>query len=115
MNFLFQSLENELNKIDEFDTNSRVKAAIKICQDYLAKLKEYVNDNPFKTIEEEIYFFKFTKPKFLSKLIFYLKWYNIQTRKIALDNDAIVKYYQKEYRRLKRFSKETLSFKHIFT
>ena len=114
MNNLYIAMEGELNAIEENNANFKATKAIKICQNYLEKLKKHVEDNPFKTIEEEIHFFKFAKPKFLSKLIFHVKWYNIQIRKIASDNDTIVKYYQKECRKLKRFSKESIDFQTYF-
>ncbi|WP_310587535.1 RteC domain-containing protein [Emticicia aquatica] len=63
-------------------------------------------------MEEEIYFFKFIKPKFQSKLIFYLKWNDIQIRKVAYENNKIVKYYQKECRKLKHFLKENINFQY---
>lgn len=113
MNFLLQSLETELNAIVEVDANSKITAAIKICHDYLVKLKKYIDENSFKTIEDEIHFFKYIKPKFQSKLIFYLKWQDIQVRKIASDNEAIIKYFHKECRKLKRFLKENSIF-HIY-
>jgi hypothetical protein len=110
MNNLYNAMEEELNAINENNQIHEALKAINICQEYLGKLKKHIDENPLKTTEEEIYFFKFIKPKFLSKLIFYLKWHNIQIRKIAFDNDTIVKYYQKECRKLKRFAKESIDF-----
>lgn len=110
MNKLYNEMEEELNAIDENNQINKAQKGINICQEYLGKLKKHIEENPLKTTEEEIYFFKFIKPKFQSKLFYYLKWYHIQIRKIASHNDTIVKYYQKECRKLKRFSKETIDF-----
>lgn len=107
---LYLLMEEELNAINENNQIHEALKAINICQEYLGKLKKYIEENPLKTTEEEIHFFKSTKPKFQSKLFFYLKWYHIQIRKIASDNKTIVEYYQKECRKLKRFSKETIDF-----
>lgn len=110
MNNLYLSMEEELNAIDENNQIYKSLKAINICHEYLKELKKYIEENPFKTTEEEIDFFKSIKPKFQSKLFFYLKWYNIQIRKIASDNETIIKYYQKECRKLKHFAKETIDF-----
>lgn len=74
MNSLHLSMEEELNAIDENNQIHKSLKAINICQEYFGKLKKHIEENPFKTIEEEIYFFKSIKPKFQSKLFFYLKW-----------------------------------------
>ncbi len=110
MNNLYLLMEEELNSIEENNQVNKALQAINICQKYLEKLKKSLKENPPKTKEEEIRFFKFTKPKFQAKLFFHQKWYNIQIRKIAFDNGTLIKYYQKECQKLKRFAKETIDF-----
>ncbi|WP_435354232.1 RteC domain-containing protein [Emticicia sp. SJ17W-69] len=110
MNNLYLSFEEKLNIIDENNQIDKALKAISICEEYLCILKKHIEENPFKTKEEEIYFFKFIKPKFLAKLIFYTKWHNIQIRKITFNNKTSVKYYEKEFKKLKRFLKENIEF-----
>lgn len=114
MNNLYMLMEGELNAIEENNTKFKAFKAATICQVYLEKLKKYMEKNPFSTLEEEIYFFKVIKPKFQSKLIFYLKWHDIVTRKIVTDKEASIKYYKKECRKLKRFLKENIDFQIYF-
>jgi hypothetical protein len=66
-------MEEELNAINENNQILEALKAINICQEYLGKLKKHIEENPLKTTEEEIHFFKFTKPKFQSKLFFLSK------------------------------------------
>lgn len=101
-------MENELSTIDETNSVQNILKAIRICHQYLNKLKKHIDENNFTTIEEEITFFKFIKPKFLSKLIFYTKWNNLQIRKIASNNKIVIKYYEKECRKLSRFLKDNI-------
>lgn len=103
-------MEEELNAIEENNQITKAKKAISICQKYLEILKLHVQKHQFDGIPEEIQFFKSTKPQFLSKLIFYVRWYNIEFHKPPLDNYRIKKYYQKELRKIYRFTKENAEF-----
>lgn len=110
MNNLYSTMENELSAIDETNSIQNILKAIRICHEYLDKLKKYIDENDFTTIEEEITFFKLIKPKFLSKLIFYTKWNSLQVRKIAFNSKIVIKYYEKECRKLNRFLKDNIDF-----
>jgi hypothetical protein len=54
------------------------EACIKIYVAALEKLKGYFLQTSFKNKQEEVYFFKTVKPKFVSKLIFYNELYTIK-------------------------------------
>lgn len=103
-------MEEELNTIEDNNPINSAKQAIGICHEYLEKLKTHTVENNFKTTEEEVHFFKFIKPKFLSKLIFYAKWHNIHIRNIAFDSKATIKFYKYEYRKLKCLFNENTEF-----
>ncbi|MBV4358791.1 RteC domain-containing protein [Pinibacter aurantiacus] len=64
----------------------------------------------FLNQEEEINFFKEIKPRFCSKLIYYLKVYRIETRRPTGSNDTQLKYLHKELGRLTHFFDNNLDF-----
>ena len=64
----------------------------------------------FISQEEEIHFFKEEKPRFYSKLIYFLKVYRIETRRPTGSNETQQKYLQKELRRLTHYFEENLQF-----
>lgn len=103
-------MEDALNTIEDNNLINSTKHAIEICHEYIGKLKKHTIENDFNTTEDEAYFFKFIKPKFLSKLIFYSKWHNIHLRNVASDNKATIKFYKSEYRKLKSFFNENIEF-----
>lgn len=57
------------------------EAAMGLCTLALTELKKHVFEQGFRNKYEEIHFFKFTKPKVLSKLLFYNKLLAIEGRK----------------------------------
>ncbi|GGD45797.1 hypothetical protein GCM10011514_07240 [Emticicia aquatilis] len=96
----------ELNIIDEENQIHKSLKAINVCQKFLKKLKVHIQNNPFKNIEEEISFFKTTKPKFLSQLIFHVECYHIEFKKPPINNELIKEYYLKEIKKIYRFIKD---------
>ena len=66
--------EINLNEIHEIQKLKR--ASYEILR-YLMELKEFILEKGFENKEEEIHFFKNIKPKFLSKLIFHHKAFEI--------------------------------------
>lgn len=79
----FQELDfnyqNELREIIKTLTNNNNLKALELSQIYYEKLKEYVIKNPFRNESEEIYYFKFVKPKLLSQVILFKKIIQIET------------------------------------
>jgi hypothetical protein len=79
----FQKLDfnyqNELKEIIKTLTNSNNLRALELSQIYYEKLKEFVSKNPFGNDSEEIYYFKFVKPKLLSQIVLFKKIIQIQT------------------------------------
>ena len=70
---IIRELEEEIGirYIDNGDQISLCESMIEITLQKLTKLKRFINENEFKTIEDEIIFFKELKPKIVSKLIYY--------------------------------------------
>ena len=110
-NKILSQLEDEIDEIEiEADCSiQHIEVVIKLIVISLAKMKEYVLANGFKSIDEEINFFKNQKPVMVSKLIYYNAIYKIETRK-PYGTKRIRKYFTKELKKLKRFFENNLDF-----
>ena len=76
---ILKKLDYELNilEIEEEDILVRAEKGIKLAKQTLKKVRSIIVDYEFKTKLDEISFFKCTKPKIYSKLIYYVKLFNI--------------------------------------
>ncbi|WP_449325341.1 RteC domain-containing protein [Sphingobacterium pedocola] len=104
-------LEVAINDL-EIETDysiQRIETAIKYIISSLSELKQFVIKKDFKSIQEEIYFFKHQKPVIVSKLIYYNAIYKIETKK-PYGTKCIRKYFTKELKKLKRFFDNNLDF-----
>lgn len=82
---LYHELEEQLNFI-HLETDDPLKEAelsIQVIVNALSQLKKYIGKRMFRTQSEEIKFFKYDKPQFISKLIFHLSIYNIHSRIVS--------------------------------
>ncbi|SCY75898.1 RteC protein [Flavobacterium anhuiense] len=107
-----------LNKLDasigKFETDiddsiQQIEIIIDNILKSLADLKAFVLKRGFKSIEEEIHFFKYQKPLIVSKLIYYNAIYKIETKK-PYGVKPIKKYLKNEVKKLKRFFDNNLEF-----
>jgi len=80
---LITELESELNfiTIEIDDPLKLAEKAIESISSTLSKIKTLVIEASFQSQDDEIDFFKNTKPKILSKLIYYSSIYKIETKK----------------------------------
>lgn len=76
----------------------------------IRKLKEYVSQYTFKDWSEEIYFFKVTKPKFVSIYIYYSKLLSIESSKPYADPVVLKQYYETERSNLICFYQDNRDF-----
>lgn len=109
---IIRELEEEIGirYIDNGDQISLCESMIEITLQKLTKLKRFINENEFKTIEDEIIFFKELKPKIVSKLIYYNAIYKIEMKKPHGGQRIIKKYLNNELAKLKRFFDNNLEF-----
>lgn len=87
----------------------KIEIAIPIVIKCLSELKEFVLNNDFKSIQEEINFFKYQKPIIVSKLIYYNTVYKIETKR-PYGYNRFKKYFSKELKKLKRFFNSNIEF-----
>lgn len=109
---LLADLEDQLKFIDlEIDESIKcAQLSIDICRKALNKLKTLILKNKFRNENEEIKFFKETKPKFLAPLIYHLKVYKIESRKPNGSSEIRKKYLLHELEKLKHYFDSNLDF-----
>ena len=80
---LINELEYHLKALEKKDLDilMNTEAAVKRCKSVLQQLQELVSNNNFNFQSDEIEFFKVIKPKVVSKLIYYIEYFNIQSKK----------------------------------
>lgn len=109
---LYHELEEQLNFI-HLETDDPLKEAelsIQVIVNALSKLKKYIGKHKFRTQSEEIKFFKYGKPQFISKLIFHISIYNIHSRMPKGGEKIVRKYLHHELQNLRRYFDNNLDF-----
>lgn len=76
-------LEKELKKIDTANPDAIIKAekSIVLINAGLKELRKFVTSTPFHSKQDEIDFFKIMKPEILSKLIYFVSIYDIESKR----------------------------------
>ena len=105
-------LEEKLHKIN-YDYDNPIdmcNKSIEVIVYHLKQLKVFVLENNFQSQEDEIYFFKTTKPKFTSKLIYFKKIKKLESRKPLGSKKLQRHYLDNELNKLNIFFSENLEF-----
>jgi hypothetical protein len=111
-----ENLLSELNSQLQFirlENEDNIKASelsIKVLLSVIDKLKKSILRYKFKNEAEEIYFFKYIKPQFTSKLIYHNRVLKIETKKPYGGEKVLRKYLNNELNKLKRFFDNNLDF-----
>ena len=113
---ILKKLDSELNvlEIEEEDILVRAEKGIKLAKQTLKKVRSIIVDYEFKTKSEEIHFFKCTKPKIYSKLIYYVKLFNIEGKRPRGSNKSQVKYLNSNIEKLQTYFNDNLDFYHYY-
>lgn len=107
------------SNIEDLETNiedvlHKAEEGIKITKDTLLLMRSFVLKNSFKTKEAEILFFKNSKPQIYGKLIYYLKLFNIESKRPRGSKKSQAKYLNNHIERLQAFFNDNLEFYHYF-
>jgi len=104
-------LEIKINELLTEENNflTACEKIIKIVVKDISELKKNVLEKGFQNEQEEICFFKYIKPRFVAKLIYYNSIYKIETKK-PTGTKAVRKYLNKELKKLKRYFDNNLDF-----
>jgi hypothetical protein len=89
---------------------SRTTANIDAAKEAMNELRLYSSANPFESTAEEILFFKQIKPRFYSKLIYYLKVFQIETRRPNCCKKEEEQFLHKEMQKLSHFFENNIEF-----
>lgn len=93
---LWKDLSDNLDAVHRNKTDVLLYAEeiLMVTDKSIRKLKEYVSEYQFEDWSEEIYFFKFTKPRFVSIYIYYSKLLSIESSKPYADPSVLKNYYE---------------------
>jgi hypothetical protein len=111
-NLSINELEENLQSL-HLDLQSCIKVseeAINLILHSVNTVKAEICKKGFDTKEDEIFFFKYLKPRLFSKLIYYSKILNIETKKPKGSDEAQRKYLLNELDNLQRFFSSNLEF-----
>lgn len=89
--------ENMLNRADRSADASAV---------HIRELKQFTQAYTFPDLEDEILFFKEIKPRFLRELLFYIKVFEIESRKPVSSTEDQQHYYQRKMEQVREFFEE---------
>lgn len=104
-----ETLESEAEDIIQ-----RAEKGIKITRSTLEVLGELVNTKEFDNEATEIQFFKCVKPSVFSKLIYYVKLFNIETKRPRSSKKSQIKYLNKHIDKLQIYFHDNLEFYHYY-
>ena len=113
---ILKKLDNKLDilEIEEQDILLKAEKGIKLAKQTLKKVRSIIVDYEFKTKLDEISFFKCTKPKIYSKLIYYVKLFNIEGKRPRGSNKSQVKYLNNYIEKLQTYFNDNLDFYHYY-
>ena len=116
MNHFTAKLNKDLNSklqdidLEEQDLIRKAQRSIRCTKDALTQLRAFTIQYTFCNAAEEILFFKKTKPELFSKLIYYVRILNIESRRPVGSREMQETYLQRELERLTLFLNNHLEF-----
>jgi hypothetical protein len=100
---MYVALINDLRAVQESTANviDQAKQSARLSRDALSSLKEYIIVHPFESNEEEVSFFKDTKPRFHCHLAYWASVLEIELNRPIGSKKALEKYLRLHLLRLK--------------
>ncbi len=92
----------------------RAEKGIELTKNTLKEIRNIVIGYQFKTKQEEIYFFKHLKPKVYSKLIYYVKLFNIESKRPRGSSISQIEYFNCQINKLQTYFNDNLDFYHYY-
>ena len=110
--FLTEQLKKELDdiRLQNESILKRANRSIDLCRDSLSTLKKEVSTCGFKSIQEEIHFFKITKQIPLVELIYFSEIHSFEIQFPRIDLKSQLKSIKKKSKKLNRFFLYNLDF-----
>lgn len=113
---ILKTLGNELDDIETRieDVLIRAEKGIRLAKKALQETRKLIDDHEFKSEHDEITFFKKIKPSLNSKLIYYVKLFNIESRRPRSSKKSQTKYLNGHIDKLQSFFNDNLEFYHYY-
>lgn len=113
---ILSSFDLELDFLESEYEDILIKAeeGVQITKRALLQLRNKCAKRNFKNIDEEVHFFKQVKPQIFSKLIYYQKLFNIESKRPRSSNKSQIKYFNKHIDRLQNYFNDHLEFYHYY-
>jgi len=111
-----ERLTNQLKLVETEETEilKRAEVSIGLINKTLVELKEYIRKHHFIIQLDEITFFKEIKPSIYSKLIYFIKIFNIESKRPTGSDKSQKKYLFNELAKLELYFSENLEFYQYF-
>lgn len=101
---LYKDLLVQINDLSaEKDVLTRTEKIVDAIMNVLNRLKELIKENGFKDEDEEIAFYKYSKPKFHALYIYHATVFNVESDKPLGSKKATHRYFHNELRRIDNF------------
>lgn len=113
---LIKNLEYKLESLeaDSSDILYKAEQGIKLSKYTLEKLRDLVIKKTFENDFSEINFFKNYKPQVFSKLIYYVKLFNIETKRPRSSKKSQIEYLNNHIDKLQVYFNDNLEFYHYY-
>lgn len=102
---LYEDLTAQLTDLESAQTDpiARARQAVDLVTEALGNLRAHFSGYSWENPREEITFFKHVKPRFQSRLIYYLKVFHLESHCVALTPPACRTFLQEELSRIRQF------------
>lgn len=112
IDIILDEFKDEITEIEKGNLNdfSTVEKCIQVSRKCIQDLRVMLRNNEFETTEDEIRFFKYSKPEVYSKIIFYSKLYQFLLKKPQGTIKKQRKFIDEEIDKLQGNLKENLEF-----
>ena len=105
LDFLEKETEGAIEKAEE---------GIKITKRVLEQIRIMFLKKKTISKEDEIIFFKYSKPKVYSRLIYYVKLFSIESKRPRSSNKSQIKYFNNHIDKLQNYFNDNLEFYHYY-
>jgi hypothetical protein len=82
---------------------NRLSAMLNLVRDYLDMLRVFISEHPFEDKKQEIWFFKYGKPRFYALYIFHVELFNLSGHIPGGTDSQVREYFEAELKNLQRF------------
>lgn len=115
-NSIISDLDKKLEDLEMENNDSIYKseAGITYTEISIKRLQKLVIEQGFKTLSAEIHFFKHIKPQVFSKLIYYVKLINIESKRPRSRSKSQINYLNNHIDKLQIYFNDNLEFYHYY-